>query len=42
MSDTRRGMRRALTSYGDEAFSLFLRKASSRRWAIRTMPWHAR
>ena len=27
MSDTKRGMRRALTSYGDEAFSLFLRKA---------------
>ncbi|MPZ43371.1 MAG: dihydroxy-acid dehydratase [Betaproteobacteria bacterium] len=27
MSDSRRGMRRALTSYGDEAFSLFLRKA---------------
>jgi dihydroxy-acid dehydratase len=27
MSDPKRGMRRALTSYGDEAFSLFLRKA---------------
>ena len=27
MTDSRRGMRRALTSYGDEAFSLFLRKA---------------
>jgi dihydroxy-acid dehydratase len=27
MNDTKRGMRRALTSYGDEAFSLFLRKA---------------
>jgi dihydroxy-acid dehydratase len=27
MTDTKRGMRRSLTSYGDEAFSLFLRKA---------------
>jgi dihydroxy-acid dehydratase len=27
MTDSKRGMRRALTSYGDEAFSLFLRKA---------------
>ncbi|MCC6531869.1 MAG: dihydroxy-acid dehydratase [Burkholderiales bacterium] len=27
MTDPKRGMRRALTSYGDEAFSLFLRKA---------------
>jgi dihydroxy-acid dehydratase len=27
MNDKMRGMRRALTSYGDEAFSLFLRKA---------------
>lgn len=27
MNDIKRGMRRSLTSYGDEAFSLFLRKA---------------
>ncbi len=27
MTEPKRGMRRALTSYGDEAFSLFLRKA---------------
>jgi len=27
MTDTKHGMRRGLTSYGDEAFSLFLRKA---------------
>jgi dihydroxy-acid dehydratase len=27
MNEPKRGMRRALTSYGDEAFSLFLRKA---------------
>ena len=42
MSDQQKGMKRGLTRYGDEAFSLYLRKAFIKARATAMMRWRVR